>query len=121
MVTPDRRSWALGLAGAVGGFGQFAMVPMAQGLINSLSWSGALVALAVVCAMFLLLALPMRESASPAPVLGANQTMREALMEAFRHRGFWLLNLGFLACGFQLAFIASHLPNQIKPIAAQKR
>ena len=29
---------------------------------------------------------------------------------AFGHRGFWLLNLGFLACGFQLAFIANHLP-----------
>ena len=25
-------------------------------------------------------------------------------------RGFWLLNLGFLACGFQLAFIGTHLP-----------
>lgn len=30
--------------------------------------------------------------------------------EALSHPGFWLLNLGFLACGFQLAFIASHLP-----------
>ena len=27
-----------------------------------------------------------------------------------RGRGFWLLNLGFLACGFQLAFIGTHLP-----------
>jgi len=110
MVTPDRRSWALGLAGAVGGFGQFAMVPLAQGLINSLAWPGALVALAVTCALFLPLALPMKERASPSPVQGVDQTMREALTEAFRHRGFWLLNLGFLACGFQLAFIASHLP-----------
>jgi MFS family permease len=110
MVPPDRRSWALGLAGAVGGFGQFAMVPLTQGLINLLTWSGALVALAVTCAAFLPLALPMRESASTTAVHGPEQTMREALAEAFRHRGFWLLNLGFLACGFQLAFIASHLP-----------
>lgn len=36
--------------------------------------------------------------------------MTAAIGEAFRHRGFWLLNLGFLACGFQLAFIATHLP-----------
>lgn len=36
--------------------------------------------------------------------------MSAAIAEAFRHRGFWLLNLGFLACGFQLAFIATHLP-----------
>lgn len=109
-VPPDRRSWALGLAGAVGGFGQFAMVPLTQGLINLLTWSGALVALAVTCAMFLPLALPMRERVSTTAMHGADQTMREALTEAFRHRGFWLLNLGFLACGFQLAFIASHLP-----------
>jgi MFS family permease len=27
-----------------------------------------------------------------------------------RHRGFWLLNTGFFACGFQLAFIAGHFP-----------
>lgn len=26
---------------------------------------------------------------------------------------FWLLNLGFLACGFQLAFIAAHLPTYL--------
>ena len=110
MVPPDRRSWALGLAGAVGGFGQFAMVPLTQGLIDSLTWSGALLALAVTCAMFLPLALPMRQSTSSTAAHGADQTMREALAEAFRHRGFWLLNLGFLACGFQLAFIASHLP-----------
>lgn len=36
--------------------------------------------------------------------------MRAALKEALAHRGFWLLNLGFLACGFQLAFIGAHLP-----------
>lgn len=81
MVPPDRRSWALGLAGAVGGFGQFAMVPLTQGLINLLTWSGALVALAVTCAAFLPLALPMRESASTTAVHGPEQTMREALAE----------------------------------------
>jgi MFS family permease len=36
--------------------------------------------------------------------------MADAIREALSHRGFWLLNLGFLACGFQLAFIAVHLP-----------
>src|SRR5262249_10972686 len=28
-------------------------------------------------------------------------------------RGFWLLNLGFLACGFQLAFLAGHMPSYL--------
>ena len=39
-----------------------------------------------------------------------HQTVTAAVREAFTHRGFWLLNLGFIACGFQLAFIAGHLP-----------
>ena len=115
LVVVERRGWALGLAGAVGGLGQFAMVPAAQGLIEGLGWAGALVALAVLTATLLPLALPLadrtatgaREAAGPAT--GADG-LRSAMAEAFRHRGFWLLNLGFVACGFQLAFIATHLP-----------
>jgi predicted MFS family arabinose efflux permease len=38
------------------------------------------------------------------------ESVGAALRVAFRHRGFWLLNMGFFACGFQLAFIATHLP-----------
>ncbi len=110
MVPPERRSWALGLAGAVGGFGQFAMVPVVQGLINLFSWTGALLALALACAILLPCTLPMRERVVTTIPKLPEQTLREALSEAFRHRGFWLLNVGFLACGFQLAFIASHLP-----------
>jgi predicted MFS family arabinose efflux permease len=36
--------------------------------------------------------------------------MREALSEAARHRGYWLLNAGFFVCGFHIAFIATHFP-----------
>lgn len=110
MVPPERRSWALGLAGAVGGFGQFAMMPLVQGLINLFSWTGALMALGLTCAMLLPCVLPLRERVVTSAIELPEQTLREALAEAFRHRGFWLLNFGFLACGFQLAFIASHLP-----------
>jgi predicted MFS family arabinose efflux permease len=37
-------------------------------------------------------------------------TVREALSGAFGSRDFWLLSLGFFACGFQVVFIAVHLP-----------
>jgi MFS family permease len=36
--------------------------------------------------------------------------LRQALREATRHRGFLLLTAGFYVCGFQVAFIAVHLP-----------
>jgi MFS family permease len=111
LVAPARRSWALGVAGAVGGFGQFAMVPTAQVLMSRVGWVGALLALAALMAMLLPLAWPLREDAAArAPAVEREQALLPALREAFGHRGFWLLNAGFLACGFQLAFIATHLP-----------
>lgn len=110
LVQAERRSWALGLAGAIGGLGQFAMVPVAQALIGGWAWTGALLILSVVMALLLPLAFPMREASISNAAVGSELSMKAAIGEAFRHRGFWLLNLGFLACGFQLAFIATHLP-----------
>jgi len=118
IVAPSRRSWALGLAGAVGGVGQFAMVPAAQGLISGAGWIAALVILAFVLALTLPLAFPLDDSAAVGAAAAANAptaggeaaSMGAAIREAMGHRGFWLLNAGFFACGFQLAFIAGHFP-----------
>ena len=43
----------------------------------------------------------------------APQSLRQALAEAFYHRSYVLLVLGFFTCGFQLAFITVHLPSYI--------
>ncbi|MGH8815041.1 MAG: MFS transporter [Achromobacter pestifer] len=113
LVPAERRGWALGVAGAVGGLGQFTMVPAAQWLIGGWGWVSALLVFAVTLAIVLPLAWPLREPArgahDPASP-DAGLTMRAAIREAFAQPGFWLLNLGFLACGFQLAFIGTHLP-----------
>ncbi|WP_265921229.1 MFS transporter [Cupriavidus nantongensis] len=116
MTGAAQRSRALGLAGAVGGIAQFALVPGVQALLVSTGWVAALLLLAVAMAVLVPLALPFQDrgaAAAPdhrAPDAAAGQPLRAAVREAFGHSGFWLLNLGFLACGFQLAFIASHLP-----------
>lgn len=110
LVAPERRSWALGLAGAIGGFGQFAMVPTAQMLIGSWSWSGTLVVLSLMMVVLLPLARPFRERSAGAASGQVEISMFAAIKEAFTQRGFWLLTMGFLACGFQLAFVATHLP-----------
>lgn len=104
----ERSGWALGLAGAIGGVGQFLMVPLTQGLIVACGWAMALVIIAAMLLAASPLARTLREAPAAAPV--QQQTMRSAIVQALSHRGFWLLNLGFLACGFQLAFIAGHLP-----------
>jgi MFS family permease len=121
IVAPQRRSWALGLAGAVGGFGQFLIVPGTQALLGAFGWSMALVVLAAIAACLLPLAFALRDADGGEHQLGPVQSMSAAIREAFHHRGFWLLNLGFLACGFQLAFIGSHLPAYLLDQGLQPR
>lgn len=107
-VAPARRSSALGLAGALGGLGQFAMLPWNHALIGHLGWAAALIALSASVALMLPLAFGCVERG--APPSGPGQSAGDALVQALGHPGFLLLVLGFLACGFQLAFIATHLP-----------
>ena len=112
LVPPERRGWALGVAGAVGGLGQFTMVPAAQWLIGGTGWVGALMIFAAVLAVVMPLAWPLKETSRRVAGAAAapEQPLGAAIREAFTQPGFWLLNLGFLACGFQLAFIGTHLP-----------
>ena len=110
LVAPERRSWALGLAGAIGGFAQFAMVPTTQALLGGWGWRSALLVMAASMLCLLPLARALQDQAPSTTRADAALPLSTALREAFSHRGFWLLNLGFLACGFQLAFVATHLP-----------
>ncbi|OUL99059.1 MFS transporter [Variovorax sp. JS1663] len=110
LVDPAHRGWALGLTGAIGGIGQFVLVPAAQGLQQWLGWVLALAVLGGAIAALAPSAAALREKRPAERPAAPAQSMGQAIREAFGHRGFWLLNAGFLACGFQLAFIASHLP-----------
>lgn len=112
MVPPARRSWALGVAGAIGGIGQFLLVPAAQAMLSGLGWRAALVWFAIVALALLPMGLPFhdKQDSQSSDATADHPRLLPALREAFSHSGFWLLNLGFLACGFQLAFIANHLP-----------
>lgn len=113
IFTDGQRAWALAVAGALGGLGQFCMVPFAQGLIAAMNWQGAAIVLCIVMLALAPLAACLREPATPQASKGKEEAqipMAVAIRQAFRHHGFWLLNLGFMACGFQLAFIATHMP-----------
>ena len=110
LVAPERRSLAMGISMAVGSFGQFVMLPVSLGLIGWLNWHGALIALSALSLLILPLAFGMKEAAQPESPGARQTTAREALAEAFAARDFWLLAFGFFACGFQVVFIAVHLP-----------
>ena len=52
-------------------------------------------------------------SSAPATAAAKPQSSRQALIEAFGHRSYVLLVLGFFTCGFQLAFVTVHLPSYL--------
>ena len=111
------RSSALGIATAGGSFGQFAIVPFASILQNRLdNWHSTMFVLAAVSVMMVPLAVGLRENrAATSKAAGARrpQSSKDALQEAFRTQGFWLLTIGFFVCGFHVTFIGLHLPSYI--------
>lgn len=108
LVDAEQRAWALGVTGAVGGLGQFMLVPAVQWMLSAFGWGRTLLILAA--GMLALVPLAWRLNDRPAAPIAGSMPIGGALREAGSHRGFWLLTLGFVACGFQLAFIGNHLP-----------
>lgn len=112
-VGPERRQWALGVGTAAGSLGQFVMVPVTQGLLDSFGWIMALQILAVASLSMALLAMPLAPFSGTAEANrrpGSDQSVPQALREAFGHSSYWLLLTGFFVCGFHVAFITVHMP-----------
>lgn len=106
---PEKRSMALGISGAAGSFGQFAMLPITQMLISTFGWHGALLLLAAIALLIVPIAAGLVErNVTHAHVF--KQSASEAMREAVGHRGYMLLTIGFFVCGFQVVFIGLHLP-----------
>jgi MFS family permease len=114
-VSMDKRSWAMGVAAAAGSFGQFLMVPVEGWLIAGLGWQQALVALGMAALLIVPLAWGLHEPsfASGAPVK-REQSILQALREAFAYPSFQLLMAGYFVCGFQVVFIGVHMPSYLK-------
>jgi predicted MFS family arabinose efflux permease len=82
-------------------------------MLDNFGWPTALTVFAclmlLVVPLSLALATPPSDATASAAVT-EQQTFKHALAEAFGHRSYVLLVLGFFTCGFQLAFITVHLP-----------
>jgi MFS family permease len=115
--TPEKRVWAMGVAAAAGSFGQFLMIPMEQGLISSFGPKDALLILALLSTLMLPLAWGLREKNFVQQSGGSDQTIKQALKEAFGNPSFRLLTLGYFVCGFQVVFIGVHLAPYLKDMS----
>ena len=111
LLPPEWRSIAFGAGTAAGSFGQFVYSPLAVALSDQLGWKGALVVFAAVTLLILPLAIALAAPRSAAPAAPVpKQSFRQAIGEAYAHRSYVLLVIGFFTCGFQLAFTTVHLP-----------
>jgi MFS family permease len=120
----ERRAFASGFINAGGSFGQFVFAPLMQAIIASAGWVIAMLTMAATTLLTIPLALGMRKkpavpaapspSVAPAavtvaPGIGLGQQLRQAL----RDRSYLCLHLGFFTCGFHIAFLVTHLPQEV--------
>src|SRR5215510_14969228 len=114
LMPPQWRSLSFGAGTAAGSFGQFLFSPLAVALIDSYGWQLTLVIFAAVVLLIMPLSLALaspRQAGAPGPATNRpQQSVAQALSEALGHKSYVLLVLGFFTCGFQIFFIAVHLP-----------
>lgn len=113
LLPAEWRTLGFGFGTAAGSFGQFLFTPLASVLVGAYGWETTV----LIFAGLMLLVLPLSIPLATRPVKGAtpaapvrDQSIREALREAFATPSYWLLVIGFFTCGFHLAFITAHLP-----------
>ena len=114
------RSFSFGLGTASGSFGQFLFSPLGVYLIQAFGWRTTLEIFAGLLLLIIPLAIavatPRQDEPAQAgaiPASGSSQNYKQALSEAFGHRSYILLVLGFFTCGFQLGFVTLHLPSYL--------
>jgi MFS family permease len=113
LMPPSWRTVAFGAGTAAGSFGQFLFSPLAVALIGGIGWQATLLVFAVIMLITVPLAFAMSgpgPTQSPTVAVPASQTLGQAIAEAFGHKSYLLLTLGYFTCGFQLFFITVHLP-----------
>ena len=109
LVPDDRRSWAMGLATAMGSLGQFVFAPLGQGFISAYGPVTALVLIGAFVALVPVLAISLSGGAGAADG-GPRESTATAVREALAHPSYVFLTAGFFVCGFHIAFVSTHLP-----------
>ncbi|MEO0497484.1 MAG: MFS transporter [Pseudomonadota bacterium] len=118
-IVPERhRGLVFGLGTAASSGGQLVFAPLGQAWIESYGFETALLLMASMVAVVPILAIILRgKPTAPALASGqSDQTIKQALAEAFGNRSYVLLVLGFFVCGYHVAFITVHLPAYIVDI-----
>jgi predicted MFS family arabinose efflux permease len=110
---PEKRIQRVGLVAAVGSLGTVVLAPTGQAVIGHFGWQAALAGFAGIAVFLAVLSLFVKEQAVP-DARRAHEPLRKALADAAGHRGFVQMTVAYFACGFQLIFITTHLPQYLE-------
>jgi MFS family permease len=116
LLPAHMRPLAFGLASASGSFGQFLFSPIAGALIESYGWQFtclifAVMLLTIIPLSWFVASSSMRDRQAPQDEV--QMSMKDKLFEAFGHRSYMLVVIGFFTCGFQLQFITVHFQRYV--------
>jgi predicted MFS family arabinose efflux permease len=109
---PEKRIQRVGLVAAVGSLGTVVLAPTAQAIIGGFGWQAALVTYAGIALFIAGLSLLIKEKPA-SDARPTSEPLRSALAGAAKHRGFVQMTIAYFACGFQLIFITTHLPQYL--------
>ena len=112
------RGMAIGIVVAMASIGYFFSPLYTKFALSAFGWEKTLqtflyfIIFGMVAGIFLF---PVKKEKSTSNNIKINeQTIFEALREAFSHKGFVLLTFGFFVCGFNITLVSAHIPGYIQ-------
>ena len=112
------RGMAIGIVVAMASIGYFFSPLYTKFALSAFGWEKTrhtflyFIIFGMVAGIFLF---PVKKEKSTSNNIKINeQTIFEALREAFSHKGFVLLTFGFFVCGFNITLVSAHIPGYIQ-------
>jgi len=112
------RGLAIGIVVAMASIGYFFSPLYTKFALSAFGWEKTLqtflyfIIFGMIAGIFLF---PVKKEKSTSDGIKINeQTIPEALKEAFSHKGFVLLTFGFFVCGFNITLVSAHIPGYIQ-------
>ncbi len=111
-VRPEQRSQMVGLVSAAGSVATFVLAPLGQAVIEGYGWRTALMAFAGIALIMAVIAVMLRQEPAASDTVEGDEvrSSRDTVLMALGHRGYVAMAVAFFACGFQLMFLTTHLP-----------
>ena len=107
----SNRTIATGIVTCAGSFGYFVSPLLVRYSLVETGWENTLLYFSLLLGLGLVVALFVSTPKIPVGVnQDNNQTVRDALKEAFANKSFIYLTLGFFVCGWHIALVATHIP-----------